>query len=307
VVAADAEPSDPSSPRGRPNLEARGPTPCSFTTMLRDRLLARLNDMGASPDYIALARDVLAIRVNDPALARTLVEQALVVEDRQEAWRALGDRIRRELPDAAGVYVMLDERGRAVYVGKAANLRRRVSSYFAARQWRKLPPGLMAARAIQWDIVGSDLEALLREAALIDDLAPPVNAQLAAPRRTLARRPATVRDVIVVLPSVEEDSAVLVCARIDGRVWIQRTRRSGADLMVHGQRVLRFFRTMTPNRPAADERPHAAIVFAWLATPRGRRATRLDPRDIASPADLRARLRALLADEALFVERIDQR
>jgi hypothetical protein len=131
---------------------------------------------------------------------------------------------------------------------------------------------------------------------------------MVAPRRTLARRPQWVHDVILVLPSSEEDSVELVCARTDGRAWRQQTRRDGADLLVHSQRIMRFFRALAPSRRhARDERPHAPIVFAWLATPRGRRATRLDPADLASAADLRARLAAILADEVLFQERIDQR
>lgn len=274
--------------------------------MLRDRLLARLADMGPSPDYVTLARDVLAIRVNDPALARVLVQQALVVEDREDAWRALGERVKRDLPDAPGVYVMRDGGGRAIYVGKAANLRRRVSTYFAPRQWRRLAPGLMDARTVETEPAGSDLEALLREAALIEELAPVVNAQTVAPRRTLGRRPRWVQDVIVVLPSIEGGSAELVCARADGGSWRQRTRRDGADLLVHAQRIVKFFRTMAA-RPVPDERRHAPIVFAWLASPRGQRATRLDPRDVDSAPGLRARLGALLADESLFAERIDQR
>jgi hypothetical protein len=47
-------------------------------------------------------------------------------------------------------------------------------------------------------------------------------------------------------------------------------------------------------------------VFSWLAG-RGEGATRLDPHDAASAAQLRARLCGLLGDDGLFVERLDQR
>jgi hypothetical protein len=85
---------------------------------------------------------------------------------------------------------------------------------------------------------------------------------------------------------------------------IQRTRRSGADLAVHAQRVMRFFRTVL--RRGADVPPLAPMVFSWLAH-RGAAATRLDPRDIRDARDLRTRLAALFSDERLFVERLDQR
>ena len=50
----------------------------------------------------------------------------------------------------------------------------------------------------------------------------------------------------------------------------------------------------------------APLVFSWLAG-RGASATRLDPHDVRSARELRARLSALLTDERLFVERLDQR
>ena len=41
--------------------------------MLRDRLLARLAEMGRAPDYVRLASDVLGIRNVPPSLAERLV------------------------------------------------------------------------------------------------------------------------------------------------------------------------------------------------------------------------------------------
>ena len=47
--------------------------------------------------------------------------------------RAMGsafDFIPSDYPDAPGVYLMKDARGRILYVGKAVSLRRRLASYF---------------------------------------------------------------------------------------------------------------------------------------------------------------------------------
>ena len=139
-------------------------------TLIRDKLLARLAEMGAAPDYARLASDVLGIRGAPPDLARKLVEQALVVEDRRQAWRRAGELIVREAPAAPGVYVLRDEAGRAVYVGKAVNLRRRLRAHFAERRWRALKAEMARVVDAEWREVGSELEALLREAALIHDL-----------------------------------------------------------------------------------------------------------------------------------------
>jgi hypothetical protein len=277
--------------------------------MLRDRLLARLAEMGDAPDHQRLAEEVLGIRGAPPELARRLVAQALVVEDRQEVWRRTGERICREAPAAPGVYVLKDGGGSPLYVGKAVNLRRRLRAHFAERRWRAIKPGMSRAADAEWREVGSELEALLREADLIAALQPPMNVQIAPPALDTRGVPAAlVRDVVVVVPSIEADSVELVGAAVDGRWMIQRTRRSGDDLAVHAQRVMRFFRSaLRRERPAArgSSAPLAPIVFSWLAQ-RGSGATRLDPHDVRDARELRARLGALFRDERLFHERLLQ-
>ena len=277
-----------------------------MTLLLRDKLLARLAEMGATPDYPRLAADVLGIRGAPPDLARRLVTQALVVEDRRDVWQRTGEQICRDAPTAPGVYVLKDAAGRPLYVGKAVNLRRRLRAHFAGRRWRAIKPGMSRVTGADWTEVGSELEALLRESALIHELQPVVNVQVGAPAQETREVPrALVRDVLVVVPSVEADSVELVAARVSGAWMIQRTRRSGADLAVHSQRVMRFFRSVLPRR-GRESPPLAPMVFSWLAR-RGAGATRLDPRDVRDARELRARLAALFRDERLFADRLDQR
>src|SRR3954467_5720215 len=150
--------------------------------------------MGDAADHQRLGAEVLGIRGAPPELARRLVAQALVLEDRREIWRQAGERICRDAPPTPGVYVLRDADGRALYVGKAVHLRRRLRAHFAERRWRALKPEMSRAADAEWVEVGSELEALLREAALIQALQPPVNVRVAAPalatrevRRSLAR------------------------------------------------------------------------------------------------------------------------
>lgn len=268
--------------------------------LLRDRLLARLEQMGPQPDYSRLASDVLGIR-NAPAdLARRLVSQALVVEDRAEKWQAIGEQICRDAPATPGVYVLRDADDRVLYVGKAINLRRRLRTHFSRRRWKGLKADFARACQAEWIEVGSELEALLREGALIDELQPSVNVQLGSPSvETRILPPAMVRDVLLLLPSVEPESVELVGARKDGGWMIQRTARSGADLVVHVPRLTKFF---SPLRRGFDGPLLAPIVFSWLAG-RGENATRLDPH-ASSSRELRASLAALLRDQDLFAGRI---
>ena len=275
--------------------------------LLRDRLLARLADMADAPDYVQLASDVLGIRNAPPVLARRLVEQALVVEDRRDLWLRAGERICAEAPQAPGVYVLRDADGRALYVGKANNMRRRLRTHFAARRWRSLKPEFARAATVECHAVGSEIEALLREAEWIRDLRPTVNVQVSAPALdTRAVPSALLRDTILVLPSAAEDAVELLAVRVSGGVQFWRVNRDGAGLASRATELRRFFADKAldeDGRTRATLGGHAPLVFSWLAG-RGAGATRLDPHDAGSARELGRRLRVVLADGQLFTERI---
>ena len=84
------------------------------------------------------------------------------------------------LPNSPGVYLMRDAEGNILYVGKAANLRHRVGSYFSAGQ--KLPPKSqkMVARVADLDfyVTASEQEALILELNLIKRHHPRYNVRL---------------------------------------------------------------------------------------------------------------------------------
>ena len=258
--------------------------------------------MGGTPDHQRLAAEVLGIRNASPELARRLVAQALVVEDRREAWRRAGEQIAAKAPDAPGVYVLRDDSARAVYVGKANNLRRRLRAHFATRRWRGLKAPFARIADADWQEVGSEIEALLREASLIEELQPAANVQVGTPvLETRAIPAALVRDVILVVPSVDPAAAELVAARADGGWLIMRSPRDGGRLKTDATRLMRFFQAPLRDRFATSRL--APIVFSWLAG-RGANASRIDPHDAPTITALRARLPALLADPDLFAERI---
>ena len=86
----------------------------------------------------------------------------------------------RGLPASPGVYLFKDAEGNIIYVGKAANLRHRVSSYFGAGQ--KLTPKLqrMVSRVNDLDcfVAASEQEALILELNLIKRHHPRYNVRL---------------------------------------------------------------------------------------------------------------------------------
>lgn len=83
------------------------------------------------------------------------------------------------LPDSPGCYQYLDDSGVIIYVGKAKNLKRRVSSYFNKEQ-QSLKTKLLVAKIadIRYIIVNSEADALLLENSLIKQHKPRYNVLL---------------------------------------------------------------------------------------------------------------------------------
>jgi len=86
----------------------------------------------------------------------------------------------RSLPKTPGVYLMKDDKGRVIYVGKSASLRDRVSSYFLPSTDLELRKAGLLDHVVDFDILHTDseVEALLAENRLIKDLHPRYNARL---------------------------------------------------------------------------------------------------------------------------------
>ena len=78
------------------------------------------------------------------------------------------EELRREAPDAPGVYVFRDRAGEALYVGKANSIRKRVASHFAGRggrsglgsttELRDVPAVAVCAQCGDPDCPGHDFE-----------------------------------------------------------------------------------------------------------------------------------------------------
>lgn len=98
----------------------------------------------------------------------------------------MGDRIQtllekaRTLPKCPGVYLMKDDKGRVIYVGKSACLRDRVASYFqpSTRLEAKKAPLLDVVVDFDFIQTSDEVEALLTENRLIKDIQPRFNARL---------------------------------------------------------------------------------------------------------------------------------
>ncbi len=89
------------------------------------------------------------------------------------------------LPLKPGCYIMKNEAGAIIYVGKAINLRNRVRSYFhsSADLDMKTHQLVRNIRDIEWIVVGSELEALILEMNLIKKHRPRYNIRLKDDKR----------------------------------------------------------------------------------------------------------------------------
>lgn len=84
--------------------------------------------------------------------------------------------VRDHAPRVPGVYGMLDDRGRVIYIGKAKSLRVRLLSYF--RENSRDPKAgkiLGHTRCLVWEQTGDEFAALLRELELIQHFRPRFN------------------------------------------------------------------------------------------------------------------------------------
>ncbi len=146
----------------------------------------------------ALPDAVLTAKVFALLLARAREEGCQTLDD---LWRVVrgthpartastGERVtgklylnpawRQQFPARPGVYLMKDEHGEVIYVGKAKCLRDRLASYYSQPlgYTRKMDGLLQSVKEIETRVLGSELEALLVESRLIKQLQPRYNVQL---------------------------------------------------------------------------------------------------------------------------------
>ncbi|HKL94254.1 MAG TPA: GIY-YIG nuclease family protein, partial [Clostridia bacterium] len=83
----------------------------------------------------------------------------------------------RDVPSNPGVYLMLDEGGNIIYVGKAKNLKNRLRQYFyvSANKTAKVVLMMQSVADFKYIITASEIDALLTENNLIKKHTPRYN------------------------------------------------------------------------------------------------------------------------------------
>ena len=111
-----------------------------------------------------------------PSRFRPADEEPPVRELRGKRPSKLKRAVKKHGPKVPGVYGMIDDRDRLIYVGKAKNLRSRLLSYFRENS-RDPKAGKIISRTkrLVWEQSGDELAALLRELELIQRIRPKYN------------------------------------------------------------------------------------------------------------------------------------
>ena len=172
-------------------------------------------------------------------------------------------RLTTGLPRAPGVYVFRDHGGRALYVGKATNLRARVRSYFGGDERRKIGQLLREAHAIDHVVCGTPLEAAVLEVRMIHDLMPRFN-----------RRSKGWRSYAYVKLTAGERFPRLSIARVardDGALYVgplpsRRTAQTVIDAIHSASTIRRCSATVRAGTPVRDA-PCAPAQLGVAACP----------------------------------------
>jgi DNA polymerase-3 subunit epsilon len=218
----------------------------------------------------------------------------------------------RSLPRAPGVYIFRDHRGRALYVGKATNLRTRVRSYFSGDERRKVGQLLRETYAIDHQVCHHPLEAAVLEARLLHELLPRFNRQGTTWRRyvyvklTSERYPrlSLVRDLrsdgaLYLGPLTSRAQATLVVEAIQSAVPLRRcTSRVGASPTAAQCTSAQLGVATCPCSGAISEARYAELVDTV------RRGLTADPRVLLAPLQQQMRR---MADQQRFEEAADVR
>jgi len=204
------------------------------------------------------------------------------------------------VPKVPGTYRFYDADDNLLYVGKAKNLKSRISSYF--RESRRRSPRVQELLdrlyRIEYDHAGSELEAMLREAEQIRKQNPEKNVQ----RRLHATegRGARLRSILILEPA--EAPAVLRAYLIhEGRLIARVGIGPRGGGLTRIERILDDYFFFAPDGPTPIAGPDldVELVVRWLASNRDR-AVAFDPTNLGSAREVTDRLRWFLGHGSPF-------
>jgi hypothetical protein len=204
------------------------------------------------------------------------------------------------LPQAPGTYRFLDAEGALLYVGKAKNLARRVGSYFREGEKRsaKVQSLLDSLHSMEVEPSGSDLEAVLREAAEIARKKPSRNVQREYHVR--GGRAERLRSILILEPASPPwvlRAYLVRDGRLVGRVPIGP--RGGGFRRIERLLEDHFFSFRAGPTPEEIVKVDVEIIGRWLSAHRDR-VVAFDPTHLRRAQDVVRKLRWVVERGGLF-------
>jgi excinuclease ABC subunit C len=83
-----------------------------------------------------------------------------------------------DLPERPGIYIFKTASGKALYIGKAVNIKKRVAQYFQKRDHPLIRNLLERSAALDYVVTDAEADALLLESNLVHSYQPPFNIRL---------------------------------------------------------------------------------------------------------------------------------
>lgn len=148
-------------------------------------------------------------------------------------------------PNAPGVYLFKDKKGEIIYIGKSANLKARISSYFRAGEiYSPLKKALLENTAeIDYKTAPSEIEALILESRLIKKYQPKYNVLLKDnsqyfyialtkenfPRLLITHQPDKIKNAGSILGPFTEGASLKAALKILRKIFPFRTCKNPAN------------------------------------------------------------------------------
>lgn len=183
------------------------------------------------------------------------------------------EHILKNLPSKPGVYRFKDAKKKVIYVGKANNLKTRVSSYFkneknASAKTIKL---VSQIKDIDYTIVSSELEAILLETNLIKELQPKYNILMKDDKNFVYLKITVNEDYprIFITRKVEKDKALYFGPKT-ARFKLEKTLKILKKIFPYRHCQLDIFdneKTIFSHKPAGTKRRKVIIKKAGIKYP----------------------------------------
>ncbi|MBD3322173.1 MAG: hypothetical protein GF350_13830 [Chitinivibrionales bacterium] len=168
-----------------------------------------------------------------------------------------------EQPRSPGVYAFKERGGGFLYIGKAKNLRQRLTGYFVNSEESpgKLRRLREEAHSFAAYICGSELEAMIYEYRLIRKHAPVLNKQRTVGERSGTYRP--IEDCIILLPHADATKGLSFWFKKDQKIKLREFSADLHDISSLSEELESFF--FKDRLPASPEDfPEIEIATRWV-------------------------------------------